>query len=368
MSAILQGGLITKQLFRCDVAGNRLEDLSDIFLDGTVSYRDDTGGGVPMTFDLQTTGAQRLDDLADFVSPYLTIAYDNGATFGPQRLGVFVVAQPDVTITQTTAKQSYPCEDLTSVLRDAVLTSTWKIPTGTNIMDAIAALIVNAGITKYRLPSSARVTGYNRAYPKGTTNLEAINKLCVAAKCFPVWMAIDGAITTSFSKLLSQSQPITTITDADYIGEVTHQPTRGQLGNVVVVRRERSDQSTLYAVRKNTDVDSPISIPNLGREILYTGAAIDATDAEDQSDVDDLADRLIEEARSYERTVGITVMPDTDYLAPHRVVDCDIQTESWDVYGRLWIKEWTIGMTPANVAPTLTLNRFVRFFRGEDSN
>lgn len=366
MTTVLHGGVIEKSLFRCDIAGNRLEDLSDAFVDGKVTYREDTSGGVPMTFDLQMLGKQRLADLADFVTPYLTITFDDGVVFGPQRLGVFVAAQPDVTMTQTTATQSYPCEDLTSVLRDAVLTATWKIPSGTNIMSAIAALIEDAGITNYRLPSSARVTGYNRAYPKGMSNLEAINKLCVAGRCYPVWMDMQGTITTDFSRLLSQSQPVTTITNDDYIGAVTHKPTRGQVGNVVVVRRERSDQPTLYAVRKNTDVDSPISIPNVGREILYTGAPIDAEDAEDQDDVDALADQLIEEARSYERTVQVTVLPDMDYLAPHRVIDCDISSEKWDVYGRLWVREWTIGFGPKTILPQLTLNRFVRFQKGED--
>ncbi len=365
MSGVIQGGLVTRQLFRCDVAGNRLEDLSDVFVDGMVKQQADTDGGAPMTFDLSMIGPQRLNDLADFVTPYLTIQYDNGETFGPQRMGVYVVAQPDVTMTQTTAEQAYPCEDLVSVLRNAALDATWKIPTGTNIMSAIAALIEDAGIVNYRLPSSARVTGYNRAYPKGTTNLEAINKLCIAGKCWPVWMDLQGTITTDFSRLLSQSQPVATITNADYIGAVTHKPTRGQVGNVVVVRRERADQPTLYAVRKDEDVDSPISIPNVGREILYTGAPIDADDAEDQSDVDDLADRLFDEMKSYERTVEVTVMPDTDYLQPHRVVDCDIETEKWDVYGRLWVKSYQQGFTPNTVLPTLQLNRFVRFFRGE---
>ena len=362
------GGVVSIELFRTDVAGNRVEDLSPTFVSGSVSYREDLGGGVPMTFDMTLIKGPRLSPLEDFVSPYLTIRYDDGTQLGPVRLGVFLVTQPKVSVTQRTSTQVYTCEDLTAVARDAVFTATWKIPTGTNIASAITAILQDAGLVNVAMPDSTKVTGYNRAYPKGMTNLEAANKLCVAAGWWNVYSDVHGVIRTQPMRLLTNSTAALTITDDDYINTIEHTPTQGQVGNVVVVRRERSDQPTLYAIRKNTDVDSPISIPNVGREILYTGAPIDAEDAEDQSDVDTLADRLIEEARSYERVVSLTIPPDMALIGKqHQVAMLDIKTDDgFDFYGRYWVREWSCGLSAKDAPLKLTLARLVRLGRGED--
>jgi len=132
------------------------------------------------------------------------------------------------------------------------------------------------------------------------------------------------------------------------------------------VRRERSDQPTLIARRVNNDADSPISVFNIGREVLYGGAPYDARDAEDQDDVDAIADRLIEEARSYERTVTVTVPPDPDLPGPRRVIDLDLETAGWDARGRYWLREFSLGFTPQDAAMNLVCNRLVRFEHGED--
>lgn len=363
---VIQGGVITKKLYRCSVDGTRVEDITDAFTGGLVRYRERNGAG-EMTFTLETIGPEVVEPLQDFVSPFVTYTFDDG-TEETHRLGVYVAGQPDIIITQANARATAPCEDLTAILRDAVTDAPYTIASGTNIGTAIGAAIEAAGLVKYRLPRTTKTTGYKRVFPTGTSYLEIVNNLTTAARWFPVSMALDGALTTSVSRRLTQSQPITTLTDADYIGEVLHKPTRGMLGNVVKVRRERSDQPTLYAVRRNEDVDSPISIPNVGREIAYMGGWIDARDAEDQEDVDEVADRLLEEARSYERVIQVTVPPNPSILGHHRVIDFDLQTDDYDVYGRYWLNEWTCGFDPQNAAMQLTCSRLVRFRRGEDTN
>lgn len=361
---MVSGGIVSKALYRTDIAGERLEDISEAFVGGSVRYREQNGAG-QMTFTMDLIGPQVVDDLGDFVSPFVTYAFDDG-TEATYRLGVYVVAQPDAELTQTTARLTYPCEDLMSVVRDSAVDTVYKIPTGTNIGTAIADVIEDAGIVKYRLPRTTRTTGYNRANPRHTGNLDIANNLTAAARWFPMAMALDGALTTAVSRRLTQTQPIASFTNDDYIGSVLHKPTRGQVANVVKVRRERSDQPTLYAVRKNEDVDSPISIPNVNREIVYGGGWIDARDAEDQEDVDEVADRLIEEARSYERTIEVTLPPNPAVLGAHRVVDFDLETDEWDVYGRFWVNSWEIGFTPQDATMRLVCNRLVRFNRGED--
>jgi hypothetical protein len=360
---MVSGGVVSKALYRTDIAGERLEDISDAFVSGSVRYREQNGSG-QMTFTMELIGPEIVTPLSDFVSPFVTYALDDGTT-ADYRLGVFVVGQPDATITQRTARLTYVCEDLTAVVRDSVVDAPYKIASGTNIADAIGDALENAGITRYRLPRSTKTTGYKRSFPTGTSNLDIVQNLTVAARWWPISAALDGVLTTSVSRLMSQSESVATFTNGDYIGEVLHKPVRGAVGNVIKVRRERSDQGTLYAIRRITDVDSPIAIPNVGREIPYLGGWIDARDAEDQDDVDAFADRLEEEARSYERTLEITVPPNPTMLGAHRVVSLDIETDDWSFLSKHWVSAWEIGVDPQNAAMRLTLNRLVRFGRGE---
>jgi hypothetical protein len=361
---MISGGIISKSLFKCDINGTRLEDISHAFVGGRVRYRESSAGSA-MTFEMELVGPEVVSSLAEFVTPFVTYQFDDGSTI-ERRLGVYVVAQPDAIVTQSTARLRYPCEDILAVARDATLGSVYKIPSGTNIAAAIADLLELVGITNVRLPRSTKTTGYKRAFSGDMTVLEAANSLCDAARWWHLSMALDGAVTTQPSRLLSQSQAVRTITNDDYIGAWTHRPTRGVVGNVVIVRRERSDQPTLIARRVNDDASSPISTFNIGREILYGGAPYEASDAEDQDDVDAIADRLIEEARSYERTVTVTVPPDPDLLGPRRVLELDLSTDSWDAYGRYWLREFALGLDPTSAPMELVLNRLVRFEAGED--
>jgi len=361
---MISGGIISKALYRCTINGERLEDISDSFTGGRVRYRESSTGAA-MTFDMELVGPEAVKPLSEFVTPFVTYQFDDGRTV-ERRLGVYVVAQPDAVVTQSTATMRYPCEDILSVARDATLGGIYKINSGANIAEAIADLLELVGITNVRLPRSTKTTGYKRALSGEMPIIEAANSLCDAARWWPLSMALDGAVTTQPSRLLSQSQAVRTITNDDYINAWTHRPTRGAVGNVVIVRRERSDQPTLIARRVNNDADSPISVFNIGREVLYGGAPYDARDAEDQDDVDAIADRLIEEARSYERTVTVTVPPDPDLPGPRRVIDLDLETAGWDARGRYWLREFSLGFTPQDAAMNLVCNRLVRFEHGED--
>jgi hypothetical protein len=363
---VVQGGVITKNLYRCTIDGVRVEDITDSFIGGSVRYQERDGVG-NLVFTMELIGPEVVTPLADFVSPFVTYTFDDGTT-STHRLGVYVVGQPDAVLTQTTARTTYPCEDLTAVARDAVFTGVYKVASGTNIATAIQGILEQCGLVNIRLPRTTKTTGYKRAFPIGTTNLDAANSLCDAARWWKLGMALDGAITTQPSRLLSQSQPVRTYTNDDYIGEVLHKPTRGMVGNTVIVRRERSDQPTLYAKRYLTDTSNPLSHTRIGREILYGGAPYDARDAEDQDDVDAIADRMIEEAQSYERTIDVTVPPEPSVLGNHRVLDFDLETDLWDVYGRYFLSGWEIGLDPQSAAMRLTCQRLVRFLRGEDVN
>jgi len=210
---MISGGIISKALYRCTINGERLEDISDSFTGGRVRYRESSTGAA-MTFDMELVGPEAVKPLSEFVTPFVTYQFDDGRTV-ERRLGVYVVAQPDAVVTQSTATMRYPCEDILSVARDATLGGIYKINSGANIAEAIADLLELVGITNVRLPRSTKTTGYKRALSGEMPIIEAANSLCDAARWWPLSMALDGAVTTQPSRLLSQSQAVRTITNDD---------------------------------------------------------------------------------------------------------------------------------------------------------
>ena len=57
--------------------------------------------------------------------------------------------------------------------------------------------------------------------------------------------------------------------------------------------------------------------------------------------------------------------PNPAILGHHRELDFDLETASWDVYGRYWLSGFEIGLTPQDAAMRLTCNRLVRYGMGE---
>ena len=101
--------------------------------------------------------------------------------------------------------------------------------------------------------------------------------------------------------------------------------------------------------------------------IVFGGGPYEASDAETQADVDAIADRLIDQCRSYDRTVVLKIPPRFDVLGMWRTLDLQIATVAGaNLRGRYWIRSWRAGFTPADAAMTLTLGRMVRFGRQEE--
>lgn len=354
------------ELYRTDRDGVILEDLSQWVVAGTVEYSAEQSGGTPLVGRFTLSKADVLQPLRDFVSPFLVLGDERG-TLTRQRIGVFAVDLPAETHTYRRATADYELSDLTSLLARGGSRNPRTIPTGTTFVQALTDLAGLVGLTRLALPGSTRTAGYQRVYPAGMTYLEQANKLCEAVAWYPLWMGLDGRLTTRTQQLLSQTTPITTLTTDDMVDEATVEPVdSGAVANIVVVTRDRGDQDPLEAIRVNDDPASETSTQQIGPRV-YGGAPYNASDAETQADVDAIADRLIDEARSYERVVTVRVEPRFDVLGMWRTLELQVETAAGaNLRGRYWINGWTVGFTPAEAAMELTLNRMVRFNRGED--
>lgn len=358
--------LIAGEFYRTDRDGVILDDLSRLVVSGSVEYSAERSGGTPLTGQFTLSQADALEPMRDFVSPFLTLTDEDG-TVHRQRMGVYRVALPRETHTRTTAQPTYQLRDLTDLLAQGGAAEPRIVASGTGIVTALTDLAGLAGLSRLALPDSSRTTGYKRTYAAGTTWLEQANRLCEAFGWYPLWMGLDGRLTTRPQQLLSETTPIATLTTADPVDTITIEPTDpAQLANIVVVIRDRGDQAPLEAIRRNDDPASETSTVAIG-PIVYGGGPYEASDAETQEDVDAIADRLIDQCRSYDRTVVLRIPPRFDALGMWRTLELRIETVAGaNLRGRYWIRGWRAGFRPDDAAMELTLGRLVRFGRGED--
>jgi hypothetical protein len=131
------------------------------------------------------------------------------------------------------------------------------------------------------------------------------------------------------------------------------------------VVRDRGDEAPLEWSEVNDDPNSPSSTVNIG-PVLLGNKPYEARDAETLDDVKALARRLLEQAKSYERTVTMKVEPDPALLGMWRTIDLAIETIAGaNLRGRYWLHGWRAGFTPQDAMFQLTLNRNVRHGFGE---
>ncbi|MGH2548678.1 MAG: hypothetical protein ACRDHN_04780 [Thermomicrobiales bacterium] len=364
--------VISGELYRTDRDGVILGNLSAAVKSGSIEYSADRSGGTALLGRFVLDRADALAPLQDFVSPFLVLKDELGHTTRT-RLGIFRVSIPSEVHSPNQAEPSYELRDLTELLARGASKDPYVIAAGTTFVSALSAVAGLVGITRLALPNSSRVTGYKRTYPAGTSYLEIMNRLCEAVAWYPVWMGLDGKLTTKPQQKLSESTPIGTISSADpaevgggapVVNVVATDP--AAVANMVVVTRDRGDGDLLEAIRVNDDPASETSVPRIGPAI-FGGGPYEASDAETQADVDAIADRLLDQCRSYERQVTLKVEPNPGWLGMWRTIELQIATAAGaNLRGRYWISGWSQGFTPGEALTGFTLNRWVRFGRGED--
>lgn len=363
---------IAGELFRTDRDGVILDELTSTVKTGTVEYSADRSGGTPLLGRFTLDKADALRPLRDFVCPYL-ILEDELGNRTRTRMGIYRVVLPGEWHTLGRAEPTYELRDLTDVLAAGGPSEPYDIPSGTVFVTAMAAVAAQVGITRLNFPNSTRVTGYDRSYPAGTTWLEILNRLCEAVAWYPVWMGLDGRLTTRPQLPLLESTPIAQLTTADpaevgggtpYVQVLPTDPRA--VANTVIVTRDRGDGDILEAIRINNDPSSESSVQEIGT-VIYGGGPYEASDAETQADVDAIADRLLGQCRSYERRVQLKTEPNPRWFGMWRTMDLLIDTEAGaNLRGNYWINAWRQGFTPSDAVTPWVLNRNVRFERGED--
>lgn len=102
-------------------------------------------------------------------------------------LGVFVLAAPTTGYQDSVTSRSITLIDKLTVIKEAVLTTTLQVAAGSNIIAAVVAQIQAAGETRMSVTESVAVLTNAMTFDPGTSRLQVINELLVAAGYANLW-------------------------------------------------------------------------------------------------------------------------------------------------------------------------------------
>lgn len=348
-----EGAVVSFTLYRCNKRGEKLDELTELLVDGRVNFDHDRE--IKQTLDFTLRSAVSLGAYTDHVRLYATINFDDDRETITRSAGVYAITLPDVTGYWEHAEAHYEAADLTIHLARSGFRKTHNIAAGTNYRTAIVAIITAAGFDADRIDITATSRTLSKAtsFPIGMSRLEAVNHLLEAIGYYTLAADRDGTLTSEPIKRLRSTHPVRTYYEWDLLKPIEERPIQTTIANVVVVKRESGSAGVIAGIAVNDDPASPTSTVNVG-EIMRV-----VTDAhiEDQADAEALAQQYLDEGDSYYRSLKLMVAPEPRIGVRH-TIDLSYHAPSGVCYcGRYWVRQWSFGLQPATAPLDIEVGR-----------
>lgn len=350
--------IVSGKVYRGNQNGDRLDDLTDAIVSGSVEWNGDRTNGTAMTAGFVVDSPLAVNPLADYFVPVLSLTYEDGRPAVSKQMGLFSLDLPEETVRPYLHRGTLVGRDLTWNLANSVLTDTYNVAAGADPQTVLGDLCTGAGVSRYSFPASPRTIPAAKSWWPGRTRLEVANEIANGLGWYNLYAGMDGAVTSGPILDLSLRQPVVSIGMGDPIGDVEVVPTTTTLANVVAVVKENPSGAPIVSIQSNTDASSPTSIPRTGRSILRREAVSTITT---QAEADALALAYLRDGGSYYQVLRAKVLPGS-WVGPWEVADVAIVTDlGRDLSGRYHVRQWKVGFTPADAAIECELNRVVAF-------
>ena len=344
------GYTVYRELYRCTIDNEIIEDISTQFVDGTVDMNLDRAIKLGATFSIHNPS--NVIPFSDFLAPYLRLVYDDGRDDLVMQCGLFATKVPPATITKSDEVATFEGADLTSVMATSYLVDTINWAAGQNYVTAgIVPVITGIGTTRYNLPATSETFPVIQTYPIGMSYLERANIVCDQLGWYHLGTDLDGRISTPGApQTLGNIEPWRTLTNDDLVnGVVQVQPSGQEIANVVLVINEDAAAAPLSAIARNDDPSSPTSTVGpadggmgIGREIMRLVKVQGSTT---QAALDALAARYLAESRTYYRTARATILHDPTALQLHQVVQLTLTGRQESLSGKWRVRTASMGFS-----------------------
>lgn len=205
------------------------------------------------------------------VIPYMRLQMPDGV-WVEYPLGEFFPSTPSRKLEDGQINRSIDLYDDSIKVLDWKFERPYKIPKNTPYDSAIAELLNIAGVTKQNIERIGQNTEVDIVYDGGTNFMDAINDLLKRVTYVPLFVDSNGYFTSFKYFKPTQKSPDFEFYDDEYsiiFDGVEEELDMFRVPNkFVLVHSNPSKNDVWRSVIKNTDPDSPTSIPRVGRIIV----------------------------------------------------------------------------------------------------
>lgn len=262
--------------------------------------------------------------------------------------GVFLPDVPQITLDDDTGllTAEVTLMDKMAILDQDMPDSTFSLPAGTNITDAVTSIMRNLGQERLAVTPSDEVLKDGRSYPvteeEEVSWLNIVNDLLSIAGYFATWVDAEGVYQISPYRPYQGGPPAWTFEygpNSLYSAEWDRLQDWGDVPNkVILVGAGDEGAEALSSTVINDDPESPFSTVNRGRAIVRKETGVEASS---QAVLDTLAARRLTSlsgavSNIEASTAPIPIWPNTTvrFVPRHgEVITCTVSS-------------WTLNMTP----------------------
>lgn len=224
-------------------------------------------------------------------------------------LGVFLVATPSTDYGDGSRTVSLEMYDKTKILEDDLVSSSYQVAKGVNVITAVRAVLTAAGQTRTAFEQSTQTLATAMVWPAGTSRLRIVNDLLAAANYFSIWADGDGVFRAEpYSSPQDRGSSWAFVDDEKsiYSPEFNHDFDTFDVPNrVIVTGQSDGDTEAPIAVAEDTG-SGPFSIPTRDRVIARYEEGQEATDTPTLLAI---AKRLLQEGQQVGSTWSIKHAP-----------------------------------------------------------
>lgn len=196
-------------------------------------------------------------------------------------LGVFVLSSPTRRDSDRLVIRDVDAYDLSYVLDESTLIDPLVIPEGISYMSVVDTLLTSAGIFHTDIERTNQRTQRELEFKEGTDKLSVINELLSQIGYTSISFTSLGvavAMPLYVALLMKPTHTYSDVRRGNIIKGVKETKTLDGHYNVYKFTRSNEDQPPISYVFVNDNPDDPLSVKNLGREIVYSEIVTDVAE------------------------------------------------------------------------------------------
>lgn len=199
------------------------------------------------------------------------------------------------------------CRDYTKKLLKDKFPTTTTFRSGQPVEDLIKAIALNGGITKFRMPTTGKVTTKDHTFERGVQRWPAIKEIA-GAHSYEVYFDAGGYLTMEMMQDPATTPPYFTFKTGPggTLTKINRRANDERVYNHIVVTGEGTTPP-IYAVAENNDPTSRTSIQAIGRRTYEFVSQFFTTTAQAQETADNFL--KVHSLEQYEASLEGRVLP-----------------------------------------------------------